>query len=224
MSQLELSTGTRSAAWIGILAGAVVAWPMAQHAAAEPIRFIHQGFASGSIIGDDPFATRISFGPSAFTIDAIADTDDRQDLIRSPGGDPYGYDITHRSVTLTIDGMGTYELLVPTRTYVVHGEGDARVGFGMAGRFAPPDLFNGPMLSGLADWDMTTSITGSAPSGGLVFQWDAAEVMTDEGRVLFNFLSSSDWDFEAIVVPTPASGVFMLGLFGAVSRRRRQMS
>lgn len=208
------------AGWHCAAVGAVLVG--SSSAIAEPIRFIHEGFASGSIIADDPFATRITFGPSSFRIDAIADTDQRTELARFPGSDPYGFAIEHASVSLTIDSMGTYQMLVPTRTYVVHGDTDARVGFGLSGMIAPPDLFNGPMLEGLADWDMTTSIAGEAPSGGMVFQWDAAHVMTDAGRVLLNFLPSSAWNFEAVVVPSPASSMLMLcGVVCLVPRRRR---
>ncbi|GEM_PF-5589061 len=201
---------------VALLFGAAAA------ADAEPIRLIHRGIAAGSIIGNAPFSPRVTFGPSAFTIDAVADTDDRADLRQFPSSDPYGIELVHASVILTIDAVGSFDVLVPTRTYLVHGEGDARVGFGMAGPIAPPDLFNGPMIEALAGWDMTTSIAISAGGGAQVFQWDAAEFMTDGGRLQFDFVPSAAWDFEAIVVPAPGSSLIALaGVSLAWSRRRR---
>ncbi|MEM9373482.1 MAG: hypothetical protein AAGA55_07545 [Planctomycetota bacterium] len=190
------------------------------HAAAEPVRFVHRGVASGTLIGDGGPASRINFGPAEFVIDATGDIGDRADLISGPGGERSGFEIRHLSATVSIGGLGSFDLRVPTRTYVVHRPGEARVGFGMAGGFAPPDLYNGPLLAGLADWDMTTSISGQAPGGGLVFQWDAAEVLTDGGLLRLDFRSAVNWGFEAAVAPGPPVVACMV--FGALAAARRR--
>jgi hypothetical protein len=204
-----------------VCSGLAAATVASNRAIAEPIRFLHRGVASGALLSLDGSSPRITFGPSSFTIDAIADTDNRRTLRLGGVGDGYGYDIQHASVTITIDGVGSFDLLVPTRTYVIHGDGDARVGFGMIGSIAPPDLFNGPMVSGLAGWDMTTSIAGEAAEGARVFQWDAAQVRTTGGRLMLDFQSSAAWQFEAVVVPVPGA-VCVLAAFGVVTARRRR--
>jgi len=181
----------------------------------EPIQFLHRGVASGALASIDGSASRITFGPSAFTIDAIADTDDRGVLASG------GFDTVHTSVVITIDGLGTFDVLVPTRTYVVYDDSQGRVGFGMEGSTAPPDLFNGPLIEGLGSWDMTTSTIAATPGVGTVLQWDAVEVLTTGGRLLFDFSDSVDWNFQAIILPAPGAlgSLACLGLFA--SRRRR---
>ncbi len=171
-------------------------------ATAAPITFIHSGSGSGSLNG-------VSFDVSDFTITAAADTSDRVTLTAGL------YETWHDTATITIDGLGTMTFLEPTKTLVSNaGQG---VGFGRAG-----DLFDGPVNSAFATWDMLSSIGPISGSGALML-WGTG-VSTSGGALIFTddwTWDPSEWDipatFQAIVgtAAVPAPGVVLLGALGA---------
>lgn len=181
-----------------ILAAGLFAAP----ALAVPIEFTHFGSGSGTIDG-------VGF-TSTFTIIAVGNTDDRLSMF----GD--GYFIDHLSAVITIDGVGTYDFITPTRTFV--NSSFQLVGFSRAGLFGA-DLFNGPADPFFASWDMTTS-TGFISGAGSLLQWDFEDVMTSGGVLFFDDFST-DAAFVATVVPAPAS-IGLLALTGVAATRRRR--
>ncbi|GAB4384890.1 MAG: hypothetical protein Kow0022_08900 [Phycisphaerales bacterium] len=179
----------------------IVAGLCAAPALAAPIEFTHYGSGSGTLDG-------VGF-VSTFTISAVGNTDDRVNL-------GFGYFIDHLSASITIDGVGTYDFLTPTRTFVNNSA--QLVGFSRAGSLGI-DLYNGPIDPFFASWDMTTS-TGFISGAGSLLQWDYEDVMTT-GGVLFFDTFSTDAAFVATVVPAPAS-IGLLALTGVAATRRRR--
>jgi len=106
---------------------------------AMPITFDHGGTGSGTL-GGEAFA-------GDFTILAQADTD-AITAFRT------GFSLEHLFARIAIAGLGTFDLLTPTRTYVNHRL--ASVGFA---RSAGPDLLGGPSgAAAFASWNMRTSL------------------------------------------------------------------
>lgn len=175
-------------------------------AQAAMITFTHEGFGGGTI-GD------VSFGltaPVRFVITAVGDTDNRDlsitDLIW----------IDHDSASIAIDGVGTFNFITATRTFV--NQDNSVVGFSRAGAFGL-DLFNGPQDPAFSTWDMLTSIGPISGDGGLL-QWDFGDVHTDGGILFFNG-APSDVTFTAVVIPSPGGAIALVALAGLSSRRRR---
>jgi len=171
-------------------------------ASAAPITFIHDGSGSGTLDGD-------AFS-AVFTITATGDTSNRNNL----GG--FGWDIAHTTATINIDGVGVFDFVSPTRTFI---NNDAWiVGFSRTGN-SGADLFNGPQDAALAAWDMTASI-GPISGEGELLQWGNLfdDVMTTGGLLRFDDFFT-DARFTAIVVPAPAT---LLALGGLLATRRRR--
>jgi hypothetical protein len=181
---------------------------------ATPITFTHTGSGSGSIGSNEQFAALTAFGNSAFTITAVGDTDNRIDL----GGGIYV--IHHDSAWITIDGVGTFNFITATRTFV----NNDTPGFS---RSSGPDLFNGPTSPLIDGWDMLSSI---GPVGGTLnlLQWGLSPVITDGGQLLFDS-GSSQGSFTAVVGQGVPDGSSVLGLLavafaGLVALRRKLSS
>jgi len=170
---------------------------------ASPITMIHEGSGSGTIGG-------VSFAASAFTITTTGNTDNRVDF-------GFGWFIDHTAASINIAGVGTFEFITPTRTFV--NNSIPLVGFSRAG-ISGADLFDGPNDAALAAWDMTTSI-GPLSGGGNTVQWGGGfeDVMTS-GGVLFFADGFTDAQFTAII-PAPAS-LALIGLAGITATRRRR--
>ncbi|MDP6312314.1 MAG: hypothetical protein QF781_09195 [Phycisphaerales bacterium] len=165
---------------------------------ADLITFTHTGSGSGTLNSS-------MFGPSNFTIVSTADTDNR---------DSHGsaYYINHDSVTITIDGLGTYDITDATRTFV-NGQ---IVGFSREGATGS-DLFNGPSDPAFLVWEMLTSI-GPVSGTGTLMQWGSG--INTSGGILEFYNGSSSATFAATI---PAPGVMaLLGVAGFVGRRRRR--
>lgn len=176
---------------------------------AAPIHFIYEGTASGTFDG-------VSFTNAIFSIDAYGDTDNRYNLF----GIPDLYTIDHTSATLTIDGMGPYEIFSPTSTFANGGT------VGLINMSPGADLIYAPPGGPLTGWDMLSSV-GPVVGSGEYLQWDFAPLDTSGG-----LLQLQDGEalvtFQAIVaggvVPEPGtlalSGI-ALGVVGIARTRRR---
>lgn len=187
---------------------ASVVGAVAGSASAAQITFVHESSGSGTI-GTQSFGAT---APVNFTITATGDTTAAQSF-----GD--GFWIDHVSASISIAGVGTFDILTGTRTFV-YNLGQV-VGFSRAGGTGL-DLLNGPRLfPELGTWDMTTSL-GPITGAGEIIQWNANPNINTSGGVLFiNSTPDATVTFSATVVPAPGAvalgGVALLG----ASRRRR---
>jgi hypothetical protein len=106
----------------------VVVLVSALPALADPIIFTHEGNGSGMLAD-------YQFGASDFIITATGETGDRDDIFG------IGWRIDHLSASIWIDGLGDFDFLTGTSTFV---ENSLKVvGFARAG-FGGVDLFDGP--------------------------------------------------------------------------------
>jgi len=149
-----------------------------------------------------------------FIITAVGDTDDRE-------REGTAWLIAHLAATIDIHGLGTFDFLTPTMTFLqeqTNGVGFARVE-GNQGR----DLFDGPRHPDFEFWDMTTSIGPLSGNDGIVTQWDRDPLIETTGGILF---IEEQFDlrvvFTATVIPTPAA-VWAFGLLWVFPRRRREI-
>jgi len=76
-------------------------------ALADPMIFTHEGSGSGTLDGSP-------FGASDFVITAFGDTVNRLSF-------GVGWYIGHSSASISIDGVGDFDLLTGTRTFVNNG-------------------------------------------------------------------------------------------------------
>ena len=172
---------------------------------ADPITFVYQGTASGSIGGTN-------FSGAAFTITAFADTANRQSL----NG---GFFIVHDNASISIAGLGTFTFTTALVTFV-----NNTVPFAGLGRTDNTVLLGSPNDPLLATWDMLSSI---GPVGGTWFvgPWDAPfqPVLTSGGQLIFN-PGEIPLTFTATVgAPVPEPTTLLLfgsGLAGVLGSRR----
>jgi len=176
-------------------------------ALAVPITFIHEGGGGAGTIGN------FFFEPTGFVITATGDTDDRTSFGN-------GFSIVHLTASIAIDGVGTFDFITGTRTFVNNSL--SLVGFSRA---SGTDLFDGPTNADFAAWDMLSSI-GPIPGTGELLQWQLSPINTSGGVLVFNDERSTEASFTAIVgtpVPVPGSIVLvMLGLVGMRAARGRR--
>lgn len=175
------------------------------NASASTIKFLYESAGSGSLAG-------VRFGdttPARVVITAFGETS--------------GVDVSqivHTTASITIDGVGAFDFLSPTRTFVYSFAG--LVGFSRAGT-NESDLVHGPQsFSAFGNWGMRTSV-GPVTGEGRFLQWSlpsAPQLNTTGGALVFDD-AVSQVTFTAIV-PSPAaiSALSAAGLFGLKRRRR----
>jgi hypothetical protein len=134
---------------------------------ADFIRFTHESTGSGTLAG-------VPFGLSRFVITATGDTDDRQSCCA-------GFWIDHATASIAIDGLGQFEILSPTRSFVSNG--DEFPGFAHAGMDGA-HLINGPSENSFGSWLMLDSIGATGP--GALLNWAAGPVETTGGALVFD--------------------------------------
>jgi len=181
------------------IAFSLLALVMAE-APAGILTFTHEGNGSGTL-ADSPFAA------SDFVVTAFGDTDDRQSF-----GD--GWWIDHISASISIDGLGDFDFLTGTRTFV--NNDTSTVGFSRAGSSA--DLFNGPTDAVFGTWDMLGPI-GPISGSGRLMQWAYTPLINTTGGILI-FDSDSGVSTTFTAIPEPAT-ICLLGLGGLLLRRRK---
>lgn len=169
---------------------------------ADPIIFSYTGAGSGSIAG-------VSFTDADFVITATGDTASREAIAT-------GWFIDHATASIDIAGVGSFDFISPTRTFV--NNPNSVVGFSRGG-ISGLDLFDGPTDTAFAAWDMLSSI-GPITGSGQLRQWSLVPVETSGGVLLFDNAGSAA-TFSATVIPAPASAV-LLALGGFVAARRRR--
>ena len=179
----------------------------ASAANAAMITFIHTAVDGSGFVGSTEFIRK------DITITAVGDTTARVDLLG-------GFAIQHISASITIEDVGTFDFLVPTRTYVNNETEAAGFSRSADGGENGLDLVDSGQDPSLAAWDMLSSIGPVSGDGGFL-QWAAQDVLTSGGVLFFNNNSGLGGTFEAIVIPAPASaGVLALAGIGFARRRR----
>lgn len=199
-----------------VIASALLISMSINHADADPVIFSHSGTGSGSIGG-------VTFSSAEFRITAHADTSNVQNDAFNTG-----LYINHDFSSIHIAGVGEFNFVSGTRTFVNNISGD--VGFSRAtipGKIVSGvDLFNGPLGSDdFYSWDMLSSINKSANNGEL-FYWESnifvpalSPVITSGGVLVFNDETDIAVTFSAVVVPTPSSAILLVILVGMKRRR-----
>ena len=195
---------------IGTLFSALIFLVFASPAQTAPNTFIHTGSGSGTL-------NDVSFGalaPLSFTITANGFTEDVEIglFLSTP----------HDNASITIAGLGTFDFLVPTMTFV--NSISNAVGFSHINA----DLFVGPNSAAYDTWQMNTSLGPVAGSTARLHQWDAINILTSGGTLFFNPRTNIPATFQAIVgleTPLPAAlPLFATGLsaLGLLTWRRKR--
>lgn len=187
-----------------ILVLAVVVMVFVVSAEATLLTFTHEGTGSGTLDGE-------LFPALDFVITATGDTGDRLSL-----GIGNGWWINHISASISIDGLGDFDFLTGTRTFV--NNDSSTVGFSRANPEEDGwDLFNGPTDAVFNTWDMLGPI-GPISGLGHLFQWGVfPQINTTEGILFFD----DDSEVGATFTATPEPGTMvLLGLGGLMLRRK----
>ena len=186
---------------------------LSTHALAVPITLTHAGSGGGTLAGS-------AFANTGFTITATADTDNWA----SCGGSTCNY-LDHVSASIEINGLGTFDFVTLTRTFVNNNI----VGFSRGGSLGS-DLYNGPNDVAIGGWDRMSDIGPIAGTANLL-QWLGEDVITSGGVLVFDGDSVLDASFSAAIgdpttpptIPEPGSLALVLtavaGLIGRSLRR-----
>ncbi len=168
----------------------LVVLALAVSLSAASIQNTFTGSGSGSI-------GQTSFSDAAFTIVALGQTSGVSALTFGNG-----YALEHQSASITIEGVGTFDFLTPTRTFVnndVEAIGFARGPDGT-------DLFNFDTVPGADTWDMLSSFSHSG--FGFLLQWADTPVNTTGGVLVFESNGEVMGSFTSTVggeIPEPSS-------------------
>ncbi len=179
-----------------------------------PIVFTFQGSGDG-------FIGATTFSNAAFTITAAGDTMNRQSDTSYPFTTLPLYWIDSDSASINISGVGTFDFISSTRTYV--NELYAAVGFSR-GPGNGIDLFDSTTDSVFSAWDMQTSI-GPRLENGTLLQWGSlfSSVDTTGGELFFQD-GASPMTFQAVLVPEPGAVTIFLSLVTISTLIRRRSS
>jgi len=182
---------------------ATVALVSAGAASATPIEFVYTGVGIGTLNGA-PFAA------SSFTITEFANTSNRQSCV-------FGVCtfIDDTAASITISGIGTFDLLTPTRTIVSGGV----VFFAHAGQLGA-NLYDLAADPPALDNYMLDASIGPIFAFGLLNQWTALPLIDTTGGILIfedTVGQGSPGSFRATLIPEPqilallAAGALGLG-------------
>lgn len=157
------------------------------------------------------------FSDAPFVIEATADTQQRID--HGSGA----YSIIHDASSISVEGVGTFDFTVPTRTFVNNDV----VGFSwITGGFPSAfDLLNSDPTPAFASWDLTTSL-GPVQTTGRILQWgffpSIAAVPTSGGESFVSTANNVPYVFTATVIPEAASSVLLcaVAMLGLARRAR----
>jgi hypothetical protein len=158
----------------------------ASHASADPATFTYTGSGSGSLNG-------VAFSNTPYVITADADTANRTDILN-------GYSITHSQASISLQGIGAFDFLIPTRSFSTDGgAGMGRADGGLG------DLLYSPVGVSLAGWDMRHDI-GPVSGTTKLLQWsnNDPDILTTGGILVFNTADALG-TFQATVVPEPST-------------------
>lgn len=171
-------------------------------ASSSTITFIYESAGSGTLDG-------VRFGDAA-----------PAHVVITAFGETSGVDVSqivHTTASITIDGVGAFDFLSPTRTFVANFAG--LVGFSRAVA-AETDLLHGPEnFPAFGNWGMRTSV-GPVTGQGEFLQWSIAPSLSTTGGVLMFDSAVSQVTFTAIV-PAPAAAS-LLGAAGSLGLARRR--
>ncbi|MFA5252105.1 MAG: PEP-CTERM sorting domain-containing protein [Phycisphaerae bacterium] len=176
---------------------AVAVMVLAVSAEASLITITYESQGSGTLAGN-PFPV------SDFVITAVGDTDDWS-------YDDGAWSIDHLSASISIDGVGDFEFLTGTRTFVT----DNVVGFSRAS--GGSNLFDVVAGGQFAAWNRLDPIGPISGSGSLV-QWTYTPLINTTGGILE--FDNGTYNATFTAVPEPAT-MCLLGL-GALSLVRRK--
>jgi PEP-CTERM motif len=177
------------------------------------IEFVETGIGSGSI-------GTTSFSNSTFTITSFADTTNR---LLDTSTSAFVYSIDHDSSEIAINGVGTFQFLSKTRTYVNNTKSTVGFSRGPSGSLSALDLYNGLTNPAFGTWDMLSSI-GPITGTTKLLQWNDFEsaVQTNAGQLIFNSANNISGSFSATIVPEPSTLTLLaLGVVGLVVARWR---
>jgi hypothetical protein len=121
------------------------------------------------------------------------------------------YSMDHMSSSISIAGLGNFDILTGTRTFLDTSPASPRVGFSRAG-LQGLDLLLGPQNQAFQTWDMVTPIGPLTGDTWGLEQWTRTPLIDTTGGVLIFNDGGGHATFAAAVVPEPAG--LLIGAFG----------
>ncbi len=132
-------------------------------ASAQQVVFRHEASLSGTLAG-------VPFGPTQVVLRGVGDLANRQPFSN-------GFLLMHNSATVDIAGVGAFDFVSPTLSFV--NQAQQLVGFSR-GNLGGLDFLDGPFDASLANWDMLSAIGPLTGPGGSI-NWDLGDIVTSGG-------------------------------------------